>query len=92
MKSKAITLSILASLLFPLFVIGPEQYGYAFFGCLSFVGQLAEALGAESPVWMVIFPLLTIVVMAAFSILGVACFASTVTLLFVRFREKQRNE
>ena len=91
MKSIAITLSILASLLFPLFVIGPEQYGYAFFGYLSIIGQMAEALGAESPVWMIIFPLLTIAVMAVFSILGLACFACPVTLIFVRFKEKTKK-
>ena len=91
MKSKAITLSILVSLLLPLFVIGPEQYGYAFFGYLSFIGQLAETLGAESPVWMVIFPLLTIAVMAGFCLLGLACFACPVTLLFVRFKEKTKK-
>mgnify|MGYP006086646311 CR=1 FL=1 len=91
MKNKAITLSILACLLFPLFVIGPEQYGYAFFGCLNIIGRLTEALGATSPIWMVIFPLLTIVVMAAFSFLGVACFVCPVTLLFVRFKEKTKK-
>ena len=91
MKSKAIALSIIAILLTPLFVIGPEQYGYAFFGYLSFIGQTAENLGAESPVWMVIFPILTIVVMAGFALLGLACLACPTALFFLSFKEKTKK-
>jgi hypothetical protein len=70
MKTRAKAVFGLASLLIPLILIGPEQYGYAFFGLLGGLGAAARTYSAESSVSLILIPICTIAIMILFSALG----------------------
>lgn len=66
MNPRAVGILFLVLLGLPVVVIGPEQYGYAFLGILAGLGGFAGLAGAESPVWMIVLPVLTIAAMVLF--------------------------
>ncbi len=72
MKPRIIATIILILLILPLVFIGPQQYGYAFLGYLSCFAALLQVFGAESLIWMLIAPLMTIVLMIVFGGLAMA--------------------
>jgi hypothetical protein len=67
MSTRTIGVLILALMGLPLIIFGPEQYGYAFFGLLAGLGAFAKMIGAQSPIWMIVLPILTIVLMIFFA-------------------------
>jgi hypothetical protein len=71
MSPRAIGLLVLSLVGLPLILFGPEQYGYAFFGLLAGLGAFAKMIGAESPIWMIVLPVLTIVFMILFFTVGI---------------------
>ena len=82
MHHRIIASTILALLILPIALIGPQQYGYAFLGYLSCLGTFAKAFGTESSIWILILPLMTIITMILFCALSVAaivCLAMAIT-------------
>ena len=67
MSTRAIGVIVLTLVTLPLMFFGLEQYGFAFLGLLSGLGAFARMIGAQSPIWMILFPMLTIVLMILFS-------------------------
>ena len=82
---------ILGILVLPMFTLGPEQYGYAFFGILSFLGQFAEIIGAESLIWALILNFAIIGLMILFSFFGLAALISPISIALIKFKEKTKR-
>lgn len=76
----------------PVFTIGPEQYGYAFFGLCSLLGQFAKLIGAESPVWLLILNLGIIGIMILFSVAGLAALISPISMALLNLKEKTKTK
>lgn len=82
---------ILGILVFPVFVIGPQQYGYAFFGLCSLLGQIAKIMSAEGPIWAMILNLGIIGVMILFSVSGLSALLSSIVVALLSLKEKTRK-
>jgi len=91
MSNRYISLIISGILVLPIFVIGPEQYGYAFFGLCSFLGQFAKVIGAEAPIWALILNFAIIGLMIQFSISGLIALFSLILMTLINFKEKTKR-
>ena len=91
MKTRATATLILEVILLPLFLFGPEQYGYAFIGLLAGLGAAAKSIGAESTIWMIIFPIATIAIIILFSVLGLMSIACLIFQIAQRPQVVLRN-
>jgi hypothetical protein len=72
MNPRIIAAIFLATILVAMFAFGPEQYGYPFMGLLAGIGAFARIIGAESPMWMFVFPIASITLIIAFSVIGLS--------------------
>lgn len=91
MKDRFICFLIFSVLILPIFILGPEQYFYAFVGLCSLLGQLAKVIGAESAIWMMILPLASIGIMIFFSAFGLSAIVCPFLLAILQMKDRTKK-